>query len=60
MQRLMGGGLGANDELDAPWSALCLAVLVQRSNDKSASKLVVRNVRQRTLARSPDLVGRSE
>ncbi|KXZ45555.1 hypothetical protein GPECTOR_53g141 [Gonium pectorale] len=36
-QRLLDGSCGPGDELDAPWSALCLAIVVGRSNDKSAS-----------------------
>ncbi|GFR51612.1 hypothetical protein Agub_g14038 [Astrephomene gubernaculifera] len=36
-QRIMDGSCGAGDELDAPWSALCLGIVVARSNDKSAS-----------------------
>ncbi|KAG2488406.1 hypothetical protein HYH03_013090 [Edaphochlamys debaryana] len=34
---MLDGSSGAGDELDAPWSALCLSVLVARCNDKSAS-----------------------
>ncbi|GIL49185.1 hypothetical protein Vafri_5652 [Volvox africanus] len=36
-QRLVDGICGPGEQLEAPWSALCLAVVVSRSNDKSAS-----------------------
>ncbi|GLI65850.1 hypothetical protein VaNZ11_009480, partial [Volvox africanus] len=36
-QRLVDGSCGPGEQLEAPWSALCLAVVVSRSNDKSAS-----------------------
>ncbi|GLC77673.1 hypothetical protein PLESTF_001971200 [Pleodorina starrii] len=36
-QRLVEGSCGAGEELEAPWSAICLAIVVSRSNDKSAS-----------------------
>lgn len=38
LQSLMDGSLGPGDEADAPWSAVCLAVLVQRANDKVAGE----------------------
>ncbi|EFJ45782.1 hypothetical protein VOLCADRAFT_118285 [Volvox carteri f. nagariensis] len=34
-QRLLDGSCGAGDQLDAPWSAICLAIIVARANDKS-------------------------
>ncbi|KAG2425453.1 hypothetical protein HXX76_013663 [Chlamydomonas incerta] len=36
-KHMLDGSRGAGDELDAPWSALCLGALVSRTNDKSAS-----------------------
>ncbi|GIL80353.1 hypothetical protein Vretifemale_9598 [Volvox reticuliferus] len=36
-QRLVDGSCGPGEQLEAPWSALCLAVVVSRANDKSAS-----------------------
>ena len=35
---MLDGSRGAGDELEAPWSALCLGALVARTNDKSASE----------------------
>ncbi|KAG2440678.1 hypothetical protein HYH02_010257 [Chlamydomonas schloesseri] len=36
-KHMLDGSRGAGDELEAPWSALCMGVLVARTHDKSAS-----------------------